>query len=182
MKRSVETPATLSRIAHVVDLRLPGVDGESHSLSSLAGERGTVIVFVANGCPTARAYEERLIALQDSLKANGLNLVAVNSNNPALSPPDTQPEMVRRARERKFNYHYLKDASGGVARGFAATCTPHVFLLNSDRRVLYSGRIDDSRMGDRITSRDLENAIGDLLAGRDVKLPVTEPFGCSIVW
>jgi thiol-disulfide isomerase/thioredoxin len=151
-------------------------------LRSLQGERGTVVVFVANGCPTARAYEDRLNALAESVKARGINLVAINSNNASLSPPDTQAEMEKRARDRGFRFPYLKDPDGALARSFGAVCTPHAFLLGRSGSVVYEGRIDDSRLGDRITSRDLENAIGDLLAGRGVRVARTEPFGCSIVW
>jgi thiol-disulfide isomerase/thioredoxin len=151
-------------------------------LATLAGERGTVVVFVANGCPTARSYEERLNALAESIRTRGLNLVAVNSNNASLSPPDTVDEMTRRAASRGFRFPYVKDPDGSLAREFGAVCTPHAFLVDRDRNVVYSGRIDDSRLGDNITSKDLENAIGDMLAGRDVRVPRTEPFGCSIVW
>jgi hypothetical protein len=80
---------------------------------------------------------------------------AVNANNP--SPPDTLAEMVKRASERKFSFPYLKDEESAVAKAFGAVCTPHAFVVDSEIRVLYSGRIDDSRMGDRITSKDLEN-------------------------
>jgi thiol-disulfide isomerase/thioredoxin len=146
------------------------------------GEHGAILVFVANGCPTARAYEDRLNALSRKARENGLELVAINSNNAALSPPDTTEEMARRSRERGFEFPYVKDPDGSLARRFGAVCTPHAFLLDRDLRVLYSGRIDDSRMGDRITSPDLENAMTDLLAGRGVRVPRTEPFGCSIVW
>jgi len=178
----VEAQAAKAPPPEAFDLSLPGVDGESHSLSTLVGPRGTVIVFVANGCPTARAYEQRLIDLQKAIASEGVSVVAVNSNNPSLSPPDTREEMTRRAKDQKFNFPYLKDAGGELARGFGAICTPHVFLLDSDRKVVYSGRIDDSRLGDRITSRDLQIAVGDVLAGRKVNQPHTEPFGCSIVW
>lgn len=151
-------------------------------LQPLMGDRGAVVVFVANGCPTARAYEDRLNALSRTAREGGLELVAVNSNNAALSPPDTVEEMESRARARGFGYPYLKDADGALARRLGAICTPHAFVLDRQHHVLYSGRIDDSRLGDRITSRDLENAIGDVIAGHEVRVPHTEPFGCSIVW
>jgi hypothetical protein len=147
-------------------------------VKSLMGSTGAVLVFVANGCPTARAYEERLNLLADRVRAHGLNLVAINSNNPALSPPDTPEEM----RKRTYRFPYVKDSDSALARSFGAVCTPHAFLLDRDLNVQYQGRIDDSRMGDRITSPDLENAIDDVLAGREVRVPMTEPFGCSIVW
>jgi hypothetical protein len=147
-------------------------------IKPLIGPTGAVLVFVANGCPTARAYEERLNLLADRVRAHGLNLVALNSNNPALSPPDTPNEM----QKRTYRFPYVKDTDGALARRFGAICTPHAFLVDRDLCVQYEGRIDDSRMGDRITSRDLENAIDDVLAGREVRVPQTEPFGCSIVW
>ena len=81
----------------VLDLKLPGADGEHHSLSSLAGEKGTVVVFVGNGCPTVRAYEDRLMAFHDAWRPLHIHLVAINANNPHLSPPDTIREMVKRA-------------------------------------------------------------------------------------
>lgn len=161
---------------------LRGVDGKDHSLSSLAGSTATVVVFVGNGCPTARAYEDRLITLQETWRVHGVRVVCVNANNPSLSPPDTFDEMVQRARDRRFNFPYLKDEDGAVAKGFRAVCTPHAYVLDSRMRVVYGGRIDDSRVGDKITSRDLENAVTDVVVGRPVRVTRTDPFGCSIVW
>jgi thiol-disulfide isomerase/thioredoxin len=166
----------------VFDLALPGVDGESHSLSSLAGPKGTIVVFIAGGCPTVRAYESRLIDLQRSSDRTGVEVVAVNANNGSLSPPDTVDQMAKRAKERGFNFPYLKDEGGALARRLGAICTPHAFLFDAIRKIVYSGRIDDSRLGDRITSRDLQDAVADLSAGREIRVRQTEPFGCSIVW
>jgi peroxiredoxin len=166
----------------VPQFTLRGVDGKNHSLSSLAGSTATVVVFIGNGCPTVRAYEERLIRLQEAWRTQGVQIVGINANNPFLSPPDTFDEMVKRAGQRKFNFFYLKDEDGGVAKSFGAVCTPHAYVLDSKTRVVYSGRIDDSRVGDKITSRDLENAVADVVAGRPMKVARTDPFGCSIVW
>lgn len=166
--------------AEFKDLR--GVDGHTHSLSSLAGTRATVVVFMGNGCPTVRAYEDRLMAMARAWRPSGVELIAINPNNPNLSPPDTFAQMVNRSTTRAYNFAYLKDADGAVARSYGAVCTPHAFVLDADRRVAYSGRIDDSRRGTTITSRDLENAVDDLVAGRTVAVSETEPFGCAIVW
>ncbi|MDN5861370.1 MAG: thioredoxin family protein [Pseudonocardia sp.] len=160
---------------------LQGVDGRRRSLSSLLGERATAVVFVGNGCPTVRAYEERLMRIH-ARDGDHVRVIAVNSNNPYLSPPDTMQEMRSRARARQLTYPYLKDPDGGVARGFGAVCTPHAFLLDERGHIVYSGRIDDSRMGDTITSNDLADAIDAMLAGRPVAVDRTTPFGCSIVW
>ena len=180
-------PAASSGVAgpaseDVLQLELRGVDGEYRSIASLAGETATVVIFLGNGCPTVRAYEERLNALQSTRNDDGVRMVAVNSNNPHLSPPDTFPAMVKRASGGNFSFPYLKDEHGDVAKGFGAVCTPHAFVLDRDMKVVYRGRIDDSRLGDRISQRDLENAVADVVAGRPVAVESTDPFGCSIVW
>jgi peroxiredoxin len=174
--------ATLSELSEVLQLSLSGIDGKHHSLASLAGQTATVVVFISNGCPTVRAYEERLKALQSTRELEGVRIVAINANNPYLSPPDTFSKMVKRASDRKLNFPYLKDEHGKVARGFGAVCTPHAFVLDKEMMPVYSGRIDDSRLGDRIVSRDLDNAVADVVAGRAVAVKRTDPFGCSIVW
>jgi len=166
----------------VPDFALRGVDGKLHSLLETAGSTATAVVFIGNGCPTVRAYEQRLIKLQETWRSHGVRVIAINANNSFLSPPDTFAEMVKRATDRNFNFPYLKDDDRAVAKDFGAVCTPHAFLLDANRRVVYSGRIDDSRVGDKITSRDLENAVADVVEGRPVTVKRTDPFGCSIVW
>ena len=148
------------------------------ALASVAGETATVVVFVANGCPTARAYTDRLIALHEAWAPRGVNMIAINSNNPSLSPPDTAAEMAT----RPFPFPYLKDDGAALARSLDARVTPHAFLFDHDMKLVYSGRIDDSRLGDRITSRDLNDAIAAVVQGKAVPSSRTEPFGCSIVW
>ena len=164
------------------EVSLRGVDGAHHSLASLAGRKGLALVFISNGCPTARAYEDRLKALHDAGRVAGIPLVAINANNPFLSPADTLEEMVKRSQARRFTFAYLQDRDSALARSLGAICTPHAFLLDHTFEVVYSGRIDDSRLGDRISSSDLRNAIADLEAGRPVGTERTEPFGCAIIW
>ena len=161
---------------------LRGVDRRNHSLSSLAGARATVVVFISNGCPTVRSYEDRLMATVDAWRSNGVELIAINPNNASLSPSDTFDQMVKRSTARAYNFPYLKDEDGAVAQSYGAICTPHAFVLDSHRRIVYHGRIDDSRMGNTITSRDLENAVADVLSGRPVAVGEAEPFGYFIVW
>lgn len=161
------------------DLR--AADGWSYGLSSFDGSPLLAVVFIANGCPTVRVYEERLMTLQDVYEERGLQVVAVNSNNPYLSPPDVYDELVKRAQDGGYNFPYLKDEDGSVGRSYGAISTPHAFLFDGGRMLRYQGRIDDSRDPTKITSRDLENAISDLLDGRRVQVPNTQPFGCAIV-
>lgn len=125
------------------DLR--GANGESYRLSSFDGKPVLAVVFISNGCPTVSVYNDRLIGLQRAYGDRGLQVVAVNSNNPYLSPGDSYAEMVRRVDETRYNFPYLKDQDGSVARSYGAISTPHAFVLDGDRRLRYQGRIDDSR-------------------------------------
>ena len=161
---------------------LLGVDGERYSLSSFQDKRLLVLLFISNGCPTVKACQERMIRIQKDYSGKKVQLLALNSNNSYLSPADTYAEMVLRNREKSFNFPYVKDEDRTVARAYGAVCTPHVFLLDEERRLRYKGRIDDSRNPERVTISDLRNAIDDLLANKVVRVSETMPFGCSIVW
>lgn len=160
---------------------LLGVDGKRFALSSFDDIPLLVVIFSCNGCPTVKASEDRIIALQEAYGPIGVKILAINSNNSYLSPADSYPEMVRRAREKRFNFPYLKDDDGSVGRAYGAISTPHAFLFDQTRRLRYKGRIDDSRDPARVTIRDLQNAIDDLLAGRPPGVPETKTFGCAIV-
>ena len=163
-------------------LELPGADGGVHSLSALSGRQATAIVFLGGGCPTARSYVDRLNRLQTTWCPHGVSVVAINANNPYLSPPDTLAEMRKRVGESGLKLPYLKDPQGTLARAFGAVCTPHAFLVDSTTAIVYRGRIDDSRVGDTVTRHELEDAISAVVAAQPVPVPETEPFGCSIIW
>jgi peroxiredoxin len=161
---------------------LLGVDGERYSLSSFQDKKLLALLFISNGCPTVKACQDRMIKIQKDYSGDGVQLIALNSNNSYLSPADTYAEMVLRVRDKGFNFPYVKDEDKTVARTYGAICTPHVFLLDEERKLRYKGRIDDSRNPERVTVSDLRNAIDDLLAKRLVRASETTPFGCSIVW
>jgi len=161
---------------------LLGVDGERYSLSSFQDRRLLVLLFISNGCPTVKACQDRMIRIQKDYSERKVQLVALNSNNSYLSPADTYAEMVLRNQEKSFNFPYVKDEDRTVAKAYGALCTPHVFLLDEERKLRYRGRIDDSRNPERVTVNDLRNAIEDLTANRPVRVSETTPFGCSIVW
>ncbi len=159
---------------------LLGTDGRRHGLSTLADREATVLIFSSNRCPTAKAYGERMNALQREFGPRGVQLLAINSNDPHLYPDESYPRMVERATEDDYSFPYVVDVDQRVAKAYGAKCTFHVFLLDRDRRLRYEGRFDDSRIEARVTSPDLANALEDLLAGRDVRLATTRPFGCSL--
>ncbi|HYC11540.1 MAG TPA: thioredoxin family protein [Nitrososphaerales archaeon] len=161
---------------------LPGTDGKSYSLSSFGDKQILVLVFMGNGCPTCKATEERLFSIQSDYGKAGVQVVAVNSNNAAISPQDTVEEMRTRARERKYPFPYLKDDGAMLARLIGARTTPHAFILDRSRRLRYRGRVDNARQKHLITVHDVRLALDDLIAGTDVEVPDTDSFGCGIVW
>jgi len=157
-------------------------DGRLYSLLSFDDREVLALVFLGNGCPTAKACEEALIELQASQGARGFGLVGINPNNPYLSPPDTVAQMARRAREKGYNFPYLKDVDAALARAYGMARTPQCCVLDRHRVLRYRGRVFDARDPARVQRRDLQEAVEDLLGQREVRVPETESFGCSIVW
>jgi thiol-disulfide isomerase/thioredoxin len=161
---------------------LLGVDGRRHSSSSFADARVLVVIFAANGCPSVRALEPWLVRFQRDYETRGVLVVWINSNNAALSPADSYEQMITRAEGFAYPFPYLKDADREVARRFGAETTPHAFVLDDSRRIRYRGRVADSRQASEITAPYVQRAVDDILEGREVAVPETEPYGCSIVW
>jgi thiol-disulfide isomerase/thioredoxin len=158
------------------------IDGRVYSLSSFGDKQVLVLVFLGNGCPTCKATEERLIALQRDYGPRSVQVIAINPNNSSISPPDTLEEMRKRAREIGYNFKYLKDEDRRLARSLGAQTTPHAFVLDKDRRVRYRGRFDNARQKSLVTVSDVRNALDEILAGMPVTVSETNSFGCSIVW
>jgi peroxiredoxin len=159
---------------------LLGTDGHRYGFSTFSDREVLVLIFSSNRCPTAKAYGSRMNDLQDRYGPRGVQVIAINANDPHLYPEESHAGMVARALEDGYTFPYLVDDGQRVARAYSAQCTFHVFVLDRDRKVRYQGRFDDSRIPERVSSNDLTNALDDLLAGRDVGVPVTRPFGCSL--
>lgn len=159
---------------------LLGTDGNVHGFSSFTTKEALVLVFSSNRCPTAKAYVERMNALQRHYGPRGVQLLAINSNDPHLYPDESYARMVQRASEDVYEFPYLLDAGQRVAKAYGATCTFHVFVLDRSRTLRYEGRFDDSRIPANVTRRDLADALDDLLAGHQVRVTNSRPFGCSL--
>jgi peroxiredoxin len=165
------------------DFCLPGVDGKDHSLVQYKRMKAVVVVFTCNHCPYAQAYEERLIAVQRDFADQGVRLLAINANDAAGYPEDSFDNMVRRAKQKRFNFPYLRDETQRAARAYGAEYTPEVFVLNSRLELRYVGRIDDNwQHPDKARSHDLRDAIQAVLAHKKVENPVTHAIGCTIKW
>ena len=183
---------TLPIGASAPDFTLPGIDGRNHSLQDYAGARILVIIFTANHCKTAQAYEGRIIQLVKDYKDQGVAVVGIAPNDPqALSLSelvysdlsDSFAELRIRAQERGFNFPYLYDGDNQqVSRAYGPVSTPHVFIFDQTRKLRYAGRIDDAENIAAVTRQDARNALDALLAGKPVPVEKTRTFGCSIKW
>jgi len=162
---------------------LPGVDGKKYALEDLLKKHKAVVVtFTCNHCPVAIAYQDRLIALQKDYKDKGVIVAAINSNDEQIAAGDSFEKMKERAKEKKYNFPYLRDKSQEVARAYGALVTPHIFLLNSEGTLLYRGAIDDNNNPKRASKHYLRDAIDAVLAGKDVENTTTKARGCTIKW
>lgn len=154
---------------------LLGVDGKVYSSASFDDKPVLIVVFMASRCTTAQAYSGRLVSIQEDYGRLGIQIVAINSDDPGRSPSESFPEMVRASKERGYNFPYLRDEGQVVARRYGAQLTLHAFLLDRDRAVRYKGRVDDSPNPAFVTTSELRDAIDDVLANREVRIKETEP-------
>lgn len=168
--------------ADAPDFRLAGVDGKVRDLASFSDKKLLVVIFSCNHCPYVMDYEDRMISIQRDFESKGVQLVAINSNDERAYPEDSLAKMVIRAKEKGFNFPYLRDQEQTTVERYGAVCTPHVFVFDNQRKLRYRGRIDDSRDPLKVKSHDLRNALDDMIAGLSVRVPDTRPFGCSIKW
>ncbi len=172
---STDAKAAVTLGAVVPDFSLPDADGRAHTLASLKGKSGTVLIFVATRCPVSNAYNERMAKLAADYRARGVSVVGINSNS-------TEPaaEVKSHAAEKGLTFTLLKDAGNQIADRFDAQVTPEAYLLDASGKLVYRGRIDNSRNGDSITASELRDAIEATLAGKPVEKTEVKAFGCSI--
>ncbi len=158
---------------------LLAVDGRNHTLDQYS-KKTVVVIFTCNHCPYAKAYEERIIKIQEDY--DDIQVIAINSNDDVGYPEDSFENMKVRAKEKEFNFPYLRDENQEVARDYGAEVTPHAFLIE-DGILKYKGRIDDNWEDEnKVQVKDLRNAIEALKSGKEVKVKEAKSVGCSIKW
>ena len=166
------------------DFKLQNIDGKYVSLADFDDAKGYIVVFTCNGCPYAKAYQDRIIAIDKKYKTKGYPVVAINPNDVDLKSDDSMEAMKKRADEKGFTFPYLKDASYEVYKTYGATKTPHIYLLkkeSGDLVVKYIGTIDDNYQdAAAVQEAYLANAIDALVAGKDPNPNSTKAIGCSI--
>lgn len=167
------------------DFDLPDTDGGRHKLAESDGAPATVVVFTCNHCPYALAWHDRICAVARDYAGRGVRLLAINPNDAERYPADSYEAMQKRVREEDWplaELPYLHDESQDVARAFGAKTTPDVFVLDSELVLRYRGAADADHSDPPQNAAWLREALDDLLAGRDVARPETDPVGCSVKW
>lgn len=156
---------------------LMGTDDKSHSLGDYKDAKALVIVFTCNHCPVAKAYQDRLIALQKDYQDKGVQIVAICVNK---GRADNLEAMKKRAADAGFNFPYLYDETQKSGKDYGATCTPHVFVLDKDHKLAYTGAIDDNMKAGDVKTQYLRDALDSILDGKQPVKAVTKQFGCGI--
>lgn len=159
----------------IADFKLPDASGKEQSLSALKGKNGTAIIFVSAQCPVVKDYNERMEKLAQDYKARGVNVIGINSNS-----TETVDQMKAHAADHKLSFTMLRDGGNKIADMLGANVTPEVFVLDAANKLVYHGRIDNSRKGDAISANDLRDALDAMLAGKPVAKSEAAAFGCSI--
>ena len=175
-RASADGAASAAAIGAVVeDFALPDVEGKRHSLASLKGAKGTVLVFVSARCPVSNAYNERMERLAQDYKAKGVNVVGINAN--ATEPAD---EVKKHAAEKGLTFPILKDADNRVADRLGAGRTPEAYVLDAANKLVYRGAIDNAQNPANVSANHLRAAIDAVLAGKAVERSEVKAFGCTI--
>jgi peroxiredoxin len=172
---TLDSKATVALGSVVEDFTLPDADGNAHTLASLKGSKGTMLIFIATRCPVSNGYNERMRKLADDYRSRGVNVVGINANY-----NEPAEEVKEHAAKKGLTFTILKDAGNQIADRFDAQYTPEAYLLDASGKLVYHGRIDNSRDGGSITSTDLRDAVESVLAGKAVERPEVKGFGCSI--
>jgi peroxiredoxin len=173
----------LSIGSKIPKFNLTGIDGKTYSLESVKDSKGLIIIFSCNHCPYVQAYEDRIKKIQSDYEDKGITVVAINSNDDFNYPDDSFENMKKRAAEQNFNFLYLRDEDQSAARNFDATHTPEIFLFDEDRKLVYTGKIDDNwQEPDKVVNHYLRNALNEMLEGIEISVPETYSIGCTIKW
>jgi peroxiredoxin len=170
-----EVPAPPAIGSTIEEFSLPDVNGTERSLKSLAGKNGTVLLFIAVQCPVSNAYNERMEKLAEDYKAKGIAVVGINSN-----VAEDAAAVKSHAAEHKLSFPILKDPGNKIADKLGAGVTPEAYLLDPSNKLIYHGRIDNSRNAAQIETSDLRNALDAALSGKPVEKTEAKAFGCTI--
>ncbi len=162
---------------------LPATDGKTYSLRDFDDAPVLVVFFTCNHCPYVLGSDEITRGTAEAFREQGVRFVGINSNSAATNPLDSFDHMVARMEEHRFPWVYLHDESQAVAKAYGALRTPHFYVFDRNRKLVYTGRgVDQPKDTSKITVNDLDNALRQLTAGQPITNPVTNPLGCNVKW
>jgi len=171
--------------------QMKGIDGKNHTLASVKGEKGTLVVFTCNHCPWVVKWEDRIAQLAHEYAKQGVGVVLINPNDPVIEPRDSFENMKKRAAEiaarvkaiDSFSIPYVVDATQEVARAFKAEKTPEIYLFDAAGKLVYTGATDDNAdNASKVKKTWLKDALTALVAGQPIKESKTRAIGCTIKW
>ena len=163
--------------------QLPATDGKSYALDDFAADPVLVIFFTCNHCPYVIGSDEATRRAAEKFSPRGVRFVAINSNSANTYAEDDFPHMVQRMRDENFPWIYLYDETQDIARAYGALRTPHFYVFDRARHLIYTGRaVDNPRQAEKAKTHDLERALEEHLAGKLISVAVTNPIGCNVKW
>lgn len=165
------------------DFQLPAVDGRTYRRADFQNGKPFVVMFICNHCPYVKAIEDRLIQLGSDLKAQGVNVIAICSNDSEDHPEDNFENLKKRAMEKNYSFVYLHDESQSVAQAFGAVCTPDFYVYDGDAKLAYRGRLDDAwKDPSKVQKRELYEGVQSLLKNQILEGRQIPSMGCNIKW
>jgi len=174
---------TLEIGAKAPDFALPATDGKTYKLSDFKDAKTLVIFFTCNHCPYVKGSDEVTRQTAEKYMKQGVRFVGINSNSENTHPEDSFEQMVERMKVNKFPWVYLRDKTQKVALGYGALKTPHFFVFDNNRKLVYTGRgVDNPKDTAKMTVNDLDKALAEHLAGKPVTVKLTNPIGCNVKW
>ena len=165
------------------DFKLPATDGNTYQLTDFDDTKTLVVFFTCNHCPYVVGSDEVTRQTAERFAPQGVKFVGINANSVNTNPTDSFPLMVERMATKNFPWLYLHDENQDVARAYGGLRTPHFYVFDQDRKLVYTGRgVDNPRETAKMTVNNLANALEEHLAGQPVRVPLTNPIGCNVKW
>ena len=165
------------------DFSVVGTDGQTYTLANFAEAATLVVFFTCNHCPFVVGSDELTRATAEKFQDKGVAFIGINSNSEKTNPTDDFDQMVLRMKENNFPWIYARDASQEVALAYGALRTPHFYVFDADRKLVYCGRgVDQPGDTSKVQVNDLENALAEVTAGKSVSVPLSNPIGCNVKW
>jgi peroxiredoxin len=165
------------------DFKLPATDGRKYALGDFAEASVLVVFFTCNHCPYVLGSDDVTRRTADNFRGRGVRFVAINSNSANTYAEDDFEHMVERMAQHHFPWIYLRDGTQQVALAYGALRTPHFFVFDRERKLVYTGRgVDNPRETSKMTVNDLERTLEEITSGQPIRVPQTNPIGCNVKW